>query len=119
MGERNIDVDREYTVEEIMDRLCRYAQLPGSPYYHKYGKETFVYIPGTGTKDMCINHSWFPGQFVLEEVDRPGTFGKSVLMAGLTSGWADIAETATSNLNQLMDQVANELWRLFGSHLKG
>jgi len=119
MGERNIETDRVYTAEEIMERLCQHARLPGPPYYHKYGKEYFVYIPGTGTKDMCVNHSWFPGKFVLEEVDRPGTFGKSVLMAGLTSGWADVAEAATSNLNQLMDQVANELWRLFGSHLKG
>jgi len=119
MGERNIETDRAYTAEEIMERLCQHARLPGPPYYHKYGKEYFVYIPGTGTKDMCVNHSWFPGKFVLEEVDRPGTFGKSVLMAGLTSGWADVAEAATSNLNQLMDQVANELWRLFGSHLKG
>ena len=119
MGERNIETDRNYTAEEIMERLCQHARLPGPPYYHKYGKEYFVYIPGTGTKDMCVNHTWFPGKFVLEEVDRPGTFGKSVLMAGLTSGWADVAEAATSNLNQLMDQVANELWRLFGSHLKG
>ena len=117
MGERNINVDRAYTVEEIMNRLCQYANLPGQPYYHKYGNEYFVYIPGTGSKDMCVNHSWFPGQFVLEEVDRPGTFGRSVLMAGLTQGWADVAESATSNLNQVMDQVANELWRLFGSHL--
>ncbi|MGI6153654.1 MAG: DUF4870 domain-containing protein [Christensenellaceae bacterium] len=115
VGERKIDVDRpDYTGEEIMDRLLKYAQLPGQPYFKKMWNRNFVVIPGAGTKDMLINHTGMPGQFILSEIDRPGTLGKSVLMAGLTSGMADVVESATSNLNQLMDQVANELYRLFG-----
>ncbi|MDL2237655.1 hypothetical protein LJC56_07490 [Christensenellaceae bacterium OttesenSCG-928-K19] len=114
-GERKVDVDRNnYTGEEIMDRLLRYAQLPGQPYFKKMWNRNYVVIPGAGTKDMMINHTGMPGQFILTEIDRPGTIGKSVLMAGLTSGMADVFESATSNLNQLMDQVANELYRLFG-----
>jgi len=117
-GSREIEVDTIYTVEEIMNRLCQYANLPGQPYYHKYGSEYFVYVPGSGTRDMCINHTWYHGKFVIEEVERPGTFGKSVLMAGLTGGWYDVAQYAGDNFNELMDQLANELWRLFGKHLK-
>lgn len=115
VGERKIDVDRNnYTGEEIMDRLLQYAQLPGQPYFKQMWKRNYVVIPGSGTKDMMINHTGRPGQFILSEIDRPGTMGKSVLMAGLTSGMADVFESATSNINQLMDQVANELYRLFG-----
>lgn len=115
VGERKVHVDRpDYTGEQIMDRLLGYAQLPGQPYFKKMWGRNYVVIPGAGTKDMMINHTGMPGQFILSEIDRPGTLGKSVLMAGLTSGMADVVESSTSNLNQLMDQVANELFRLFG-----
>jgi len=115
VGERRVEVDRpDYTGEEIMDRLIKFAQLPGQPYYKKMWNRNYVVIPGAGTKDMVINHTGMPGMFIVSEIDRPGTLGKSVLMAGLTSGMADVFESATSNINQLMDQVANEIHRLFG-----
>ena len=76
---KTIKAKRDYTIEEIFETLKNEGGLP-EPYLHtqKIGGANNIFFPGDHAEnDIMV--SVYKGKITVQEITRPGDFGKSVL----------------------------------------
>ena len=107
---KSIATNRSYTFEEVYEKLKTEANLPSEPYIHKVLMMKGVYIPATKTHDVSVTVS--KNKITVAEAAKPTL--KNIAVDFATSGWSTIGGSQLSNITDIVNEVAEEVRRLFG-----
>ena len=107
---KTIATSKSYTFEEVYEKLKSDANLPAEPYIHKVLMMKGIYIPATKTHDVAITVS--KNKITVAEAAKPSLKNMAVDFA--TSGWSTIGGSQLSNITDIVNEVAEEVRRLFG-----
>ena len=107
---KSIVTNKSYTIEEIFEKLKTEANLPSEPYMHKVLMMKGVYIPATKTHDVSVTVS--KKKITVAEAAKPSL--KNVAVDFVTSGWSTIGGSQLSNITDIVNEVAEEVQRIFG-----
>ena len=105
-----ITTNRSYTFDEVHEKLKTEANLPSEPYIHKVFGMKGIYIPATKTHDVSVTVS--KKKITVAEAAKPSL--KNVAVDFVTSGWSTIAGSQLSNITDIVNEVAEEVRRIFG-----
>ena len=107
---KSITTNRSYTFEEVYEKLKADANLPAEPYIHKVLGMKGIYIPATKTHDVSVTVS--KKKITVAEAAKPSL--KNIAVDFVTSGWSTIGGSQLSNITDIVNEVAEEVLRIFG-----
>ena len=106
---KTITTNKNYTFEEVYEKIKTEATLPAEPYIHKVLGLKGIYIPATKTHDVSITVS--KKKITVAEAAKPSV--KNIAVDFVTSGWSTIGGSQLSNITDIVNAVADEVQRLF------
>lgn len=108
---KTVKTNRTYTFDEVFETLAKDGKLPAEPYIYKLLGLKAIHVPGTETADVSVLPK--KGKIVVNEVAKPSVTNLAIDF--MTEGWSTIAGRNVTGIGDVVNTVAEEVQRLFGS----